>query len=200
MTTTALLARPGVRVGLVLLVAIVAACAMLFALSADRAPGQPRAKPASEVDERFGQAVVMLHAKQFEPAVAALHRVLELAPRMPEAHVNMGFALLGMGKATAAADFFRSAIELRKTQANAYYGLGLAAEAQGDLHAALGAMRSYLHLSKADDPFRTKARSAIWEWEQALGRHGAADASAPPSAPASGTRPAPATAPGEGKR
>lgn len=183
MTTTALLARPGVRVGLVLLVAIVAASAMLFAAGTDRAPAPPRAKPPSEVDERFAQSVVMLHAKQYEPAVAALHRVLELAPRMPEAHVNMGFALLGMGKAAAAGDFFRSAIELRSTQANAYYGLALSVEAQGDLHAALGAMRAYLHLSKADDPYRTKARSAIWEWEQALGRHGSA-APATAAAPA----------------
>jgi tetratricopeptide (TPR) repeat protein len=116
--------------------------------------------------------------------------VLELAPRMPEAHVNMGFALLGMGRPQAAADFFRSAIDLRPTQANAYYGLALAAEAQGDLPSALGAMRSYLHLSKGDDPYRTKARSAIWEWEQALGRHGPADATAS----------APAPAPREGKR
>jgi tetratricopeptide (TPR) repeat protein len=182
-TRTALLARPGVRVGLVVLVAIVAASAILFAARTDRGPAQPRAKTAPEVDERFAQAVVMLHAKQYEPAVAALHRVLELAPRMPEAHVNMGFALLGMGKTAAAGDFFRSAIELRSTQANAYYGLALAVEAQGDLHAALGAMRTYLHVSKADDPYRTKARSAIWEWEQALGRHGTAAAPAPAAAP-----------------
>ena len=189
MTTTALLGRPGVRVGLVLLVAIVAASAALFAARTDRAPASPRGKATSEVDERFAQSVVMLHAKQYEPAVAALHRVLELAPRMPEAHVNMGFALLGMGKAAAGADFFRSAIELRPTQANAYYGLALAVEAQGDLHAALGAMRSYLHLSKADDPHRSKARSAIWEWEQALGRHGTAAAPAPAAAAAAAAAP-----------
>ena len=38
----------------------------------------------------------MLHAKQYEHALHAFHRVLELDPAMPEAHVNAGFALLGM--------------------------------------------------------------------------------------------------------
>lgn len=200
MTASALLARPGVRVGLVLFAAIVAAAAILLAVPTDRAPASARTKAPSEIDERFAQSVVMLHAKQYEPAVAALHRVLELAPRMPEAHVNMGFALLGMGKAAAAGDFFRSAIELRSTQANAYYGLALASEAQRDLPAALGAMRTYLHLSKADDPHRTRARSAIWEWEQALGRHGPADAPGPASAPASAPGTGHATKSAEGKR
>src|SRR3990172_6430112 len=39
-----------------------------------------------EIDTRFLQAVAMLHAKQYDNAVTALHRVLRLAPRMPEAH------------------------------------------------------------------------------------------------------------------
>jgi Flp pilus assembly protein TadD len=178
------LARRGVRVTLVALVALGVAIAILFAARTDSATAVRGVKASSEVDERFAQAVVMLHAKQYEPAVAALHRVLELAPRMPEAHVNMGFALLGMGRAQAAGDFFRSAIELRPAQANAYYGLALAAEAQSDLHTALGAMRSYLHVSRADDPYRAKARSAIWEWEQALGRHGPAGGAATAASPA----------------
>jgi Flp pilus assembly protein TadD len=99
-----------------------------------------------------------------------LHRVLELAPSIPEVHVNMGFALVGLGRHREARDFFASAIELRRSQANAYFGLALAEEGNGDLAAAQGAMRSYLHLSRADDPHRTKARAALWEWEAARGR------------------------------
>ncbi|HEX6361664.1 MAG TPA: tetratricopeptide repeat protein [Albitalea sp.] len=124
----------------------------------------------AEVKQRFEQAVVMLHAKQYDHAVTALHRVLELSPQMPEAMVNMGFALLGLERPHDARGFFLAAIELRPAQANAYYGLALAEEKRGDLPAALGSMRSYLHLSKADDPYRTKARSALWEWEEQLGR------------------------------
>jgi Flp pilus assembly protein TadD len=125
----------------------------------------------AEVRQGFDQAVAMLHAKQYDHAVAALHRVLELAPAMPEAMVNMGFALLGQQRADDARGFFLAAIEVRPAQANAYYGLAMAEEQRHDLPAALGSMRSYLHLSKADDPYRAKARSALWEWEEQLGRH-----------------------------
>jgi Flp pilus assembly protein TadD len=129
----------------------------------------------AEIRQRFEQAVVMLHAKQYDHAITALHRVLELAPRMPEAHVNMGYALLGLERAEAARSFFLAAIELRPAQANAYYGLAIADEQLHDYESALGGMRSYLHLAtSADDPHRVRARSAIWEWEDKLGRHAVA--------------------------
>lgn len=125
----------------------------------------------AEVRQRFDQAVAMLHARQYDHAITALHRVLELAPTMPEAHVNMGFALLGLERGDAARGFFLAAIELRPRQANAYYGLAMADELRQDYESALGGMRAYLHLTPADDPHRTKARAAIWEWEEKLGRH-----------------------------
>lgn len=132
-----------------------------------------------ELRRRFEQAVVMLHAKQYDHAVTALHRVLEIAPRLPEAHANMGYALLGLQKHGAARGFFEAAVELNPRQANAYYGLALASEALADYEMALGAMRAYLHFAPAQDPFRARARSALWEWEAKLGRH----AAVPPSPP-----------------
>jgi tetratricopeptide (TPR) repeat protein len=138
----------------------------------------------AELRQRFDQAVVMLHAREYEHAVTALHRVLELAPAMPEAHVNMGYALLGLARADAARGFFESAIALRPAQANAYYGLALADEQRHDLSAALGGMRSYLHLAPANDPHRVRARAALWEWERQLGRHAVAAAPAPAAPPA----------------
>jgi Flp pilus assembly protein TadD len=128
----------------------------------------------AEVRQRFDQAVVMLHAHQYDHAITALHRVLELAPEMPEAHVNMGFALLGLEQGDAARGFFLAAIELRPQQANAYYGLAIADEMRQDYESALGGMRSYLHLTPADDPHRVKARAALWEWEEKLGRRAGA--------------------------
>jgi tetratricopeptide (TPR) repeat protein len=131
------------------------------------------AQRTREVRERFDQAVLMLHAKQFEHAATALQRVITLAPRLPEAHVNLGFAWLGLHDAALAQRSFEAAIDLRVDQANAYYGLAMALEQQGDLPGALGAMRSYLHLSRTDDGYRTRARAALWEWEARLGRPGA---------------------------
>jgi hypothetical protein len=129
-----------------------------------------RQQREAEVKSRFEQGVVMLHARQFDPAIASFHRVLELAPEMPEAHVNMGFALLGLSRFDAARDFFESATDLRPDQINAYYGLALALEGLGDFPGATGAMRTYLHRSQKDDPFRTKAQAALDGWQTRLAK------------------------------
>lgn len=130
------------------------------------ARGHAEAARRDEVKLRFEQAVLMLHAREYEHALTALHRVLELAPRMPEAHANAGYALLGLKRTAAARDFFESAIALNAMQANAYYGLAAALDELGDRAGAIGAMRSYLHLAKDEDPRHlAKARAALWEWE-----------------------------------
>jgi tetratricopeptide (TPR) repeat protein len=137
----------------------------------------PRAHAAAarekEIAKRFQEAVMMLHAKQYDYAITALHRVIELSPRMPEAYVNMGFALLGLKKYKAAGDFFNAAINIRPYQANAYWGLAVSLEGRRDLEGALGAMRTYIHLAPSDPNSRDyvrRARSAIWEWETRLKR------------------------------
>jgi len=117
--------------------------------------------------------VAMLHARRYDYAITALHRVLELAPRMPEAYVNMGFALLGKGEHRAARDFFQAAIDLRPYQHNAYWGLAVALEGLGDLEGAMGAMRTFIHLAPSDprtEAFVRKARAALWEWDSRLRR------------------------------
>ena len=124
----------------------------------------------AEIDQRFKEAVVMLHAGRYDDAATALHRLLELAPDMPEANVNMGFAMIGLKRYDIARDFFQTAINLRPMQANAYYGLAESLEGLKDLEGALGAMRTYVHLSSNADPFVRKARAAIWEWQAALAK------------------------------
>ena len=126
----------------------------------------PTSEPQTELRRRFDEAVVLLQAKQHERAAEALRRVLQLAPNLTEAHVNLGFALLGLQQPEAARRSFEQAIDLRPEQANAYYGLALSHEAGKDLELALGAMRSYLHLArKEDEAHLARARAAVWEWE-----------------------------------
>ena len=132
------------------------------------ATGPATQKSKSEVDLLFSQGVALLNSRQFEAAASHLHRVLELAPKMPEAHVNMGFALLGLQRYDMARTSFENATALKRDQLNAYFGLAVAFEGLRDLQGALGAMRSYVHLSKADDPYLRKANAAIWEWEEEL--------------------------------
>lgn len=133
-------------------------------------PSGPMTERQRRVAERFEQAVALLHAERYEYAITALDAVLEMAPNMPEAYVNMGFAFIGLKEYGPAQGAFETALNLKVDQANAYYGLAEAFEGQKDYEAALGAMRSYIHLSPPDDPFVTKARSALWEWEAELGR------------------------------
>ncbi len=162
-----------VRAAGVTLAAVIAG-GVVFAWLGDPAPpADPRvahveAKRADEIKARFDQGVVMLHAKQYDHALTAFHRVLELAPEMPEAHVNAGYALVGLKKYQPARDFFEAAAALRPGQVNAYYGLAVALEGLGDRAGAVGAMRTFVHLSKPDDPYVRKARAALWEWETAL--------------------------------
>jgi cytochrome c oxidase subunit I len=132
------------------------------------ATGPATQKGKSEIDSLFTQGVTLLNARQYEAAAGQLHRVLELAPKMPEAHVNMGFALLGLQRYDMARTSFENATALKRDQLNAYFGLAVALEGLRDLPGALGAMRSYVHLSKTDDPYLRKANAAIWEWEEEL--------------------------------
>lgn len=135
--------------------------------------GHVRQARAMEIRQRFDQATVMLHAKRYDEAITALHRVMELDSKIPEAYVNMGFALIGKQQYKAAFDFLIGAIELNPAQANAYYGIAIVQEAAGNLEGALGGMRSFLHLTDNPDSAQihvARARSAIWEWEAKLGR------------------------------
>ena len=129
------------------------------------ASGHAAQKRREEIERRFAQGVALLNAKQFEAATSELERVLALAPKMPEAHVNLGFAMLGLQRYPAARDLFNQAIDLNRDQLNAYYGLAVALEGLRDLPGALGAMRSYVHLSPGNDPYLPRANAAIWEWE-----------------------------------
>ncbi len=141
--------------------------------SATNVPEEARAahareKAETEIRQRFQHGVTMLNGKQYEQALKEFHRVLELAPDMPEAHANAGYALIGLGRFAVARDFFESALALRRNQVNAYYGLAMSLEGLNDLPGALGAMRAYLHLASANDPYRRKAEAAVWEWESKI--------------------------------
>lgn len=147
-------------------------------ITSGQTPSSTAAPPRddAELHKRFQQAAVMLHAGQYEYALTALERVLELAPRLPEAHVNAGFALVELRRPAQAEQHFRTAIDLRPGQANAYYGLALVREAIGDYAGALGAMRTFAHLSPPETPHLRRAWAAIWEWQD---RRDATDAQKP---------------------
>ncbi|MGE5493457.1 MAG: tetratricopeptide repeat protein [Actinomycetota bacterium] len=155
-----------------------------------RAAFHTESRQRLEIDKRFQQGVAMLHARQYEYAVAAFHKVLQINPKMPEAHVNLGFALLGLKEYAAARDFFNAATELRPNQLNAYFGLAEALDGLGDSFGAMQAMETYVHLAPKDDPFRRKAEAAAWELREKLDKQKEAAASQ------AGNNPKPAAKPG----
>jgi Flp pilus assembly protein TadD len=152
--------------GALLTAALVALGGAGIALLPGGAPPAAADTHAAEPDRAFHQGVALLQARQPEQALAAFHRVLRHEPRMPEAHANMGFALVALGRHREARDFFEGALDLRPSQLNAYYGLAVAAEALGDRETARGAMRTYAHLAPSSDPFRPRAEAALRAWRE----------------------------------
>lgn len=128
----------------------------------------------AEMDMRFRQGVLMLHAKQYEHAMTAFHRVLQLEPDMPEAHVNLGFALLGMNNFAEARDFFAEALAIRAEQTNAHYGLALAMDGLGERHEAVEAMYRYVTFAPPGDPYRQQAEALLARWREDLRQRQAA--------------------------
>lgn len=164
-----------VKVYLLLVVAIVA-CGWLLNSWMTKPSTIPLAetntgRPAdTQLDLLFNRAVQHMQRGEHEQALSLWHRILLTNPGIAEVKVNMGYSLYGLGRYTAARNFFIAVIEQDAFQANAYYGLAISSEKMGDLDGALGAMRSYIHLAGEDeDPrFVRKARSALWEWESQL--------------------------------
>lgn len=117
------------------------------------------------IDEHFNKALSYMQEKQYPQAVLVWNQLLLMNDSIPEVHVNQGFSLFEMGHIIPASKHFQRALELNSFQVNAYYGLAICLEKIGDMEAAMGAMRSYIHLADDNDPFIRKARSALWEWE-----------------------------------
>jgi len=120
----------------------------------------------SQLKRNFDRAVAQLRAGHYRQAIDGFNAVIEHSPSMPEAYINTGFAHIGLEQFGQALQSFHTAIELRPGQVNAYWGLAVSLEGLCDIPGAMGAMRTYLHLAAADDPFQVKANAALWEWEQ----------------------------------
>lgn len=135
---------------------------------AARGDSLPAGADARLAHASFQRAVVALREGQPAAAQGALHTVLTIYPRLPEAHGNLGFALLGLERYGEAAAAFRHAADLRPSLHTAYYGLALAEHGRGDLPAAVAAMQAFAHLAAADDPWLSRALAALREWEYAL--------------------------------
>lgn len=131
-------------------------------------PRQEDDKLQRELAARFEQGVAMLQLGEYEHAVTAFHRVLVLAPGLPEAHLNMGFALYELKDYQGAQRFFEGAKALAPDFLNVEYGLALSLFAQGKTIEAVHHMATYLSGLKQDDPFRRAAEEKMKQMQAAL--------------------------------
>ena len=119
-----------------------------------------------QIRQHFDWAVTRLRTGDYEQAINGFRAVLEQAPGMPEAYLNIGFAQFELEQYRLAQRSFQTAIDLRPAQLNAYWGLAVSLEGLCDIAGAVGAMRTYVHLAEPDDSYLAKANAALWEWEQ----------------------------------
>lgn len=114
-----------------------------------------------------------IRAKRYDEAIAFLHAAREQVQHDARSYMTMARALEGKRDYDTARDFYAAAVDKDPYLADAYFGFATASESLGDLEAAIGGMRNFLHVQPNPDPERLKivqARSAIWEWESKLGR------------------------------
>ncbi len=133
----------------------------------DAGPEQARSASVTPFGQAFAKGIEAMRIGDAHAAARAFDQAREINPHVAEAHVNLGFAYLAMERPLEAATTFNRALEVNGRQVNAYYGLGAALDKAGDRDGAMGAMRTFVHLTDKDDPFRRKALSALWEWESA---------------------------------
>lgn len=119
------------------------------------------------------RAAAALESKRFDQAIETLNAARLELKDVARAYEMLGRALEGKRDFDTARDFYTAAIDRDPLMADAYWGVATTSEALGDLEAAIGAMRSYVHVEPDKHPDRLRiaqARSALWEWEAQLGK------------------------------
>ena len=90
-----------------------------------------------------------LGAVQVQEALPLLRRAIALQPDNPEAHNNLGLALMQVGQTKSAVTSMQRAVQLRSDYAEGHYNLAHALSAVGDQIAAVAQFREALRVRPA---------------------------------------------------
>jgi len=93
-------------------------------------------RQASVLDPKFGQAhyelgVLALHNEQYPQALTAFKAAVEHMPQSPEAANNLALSHQALGDVKEAEAWFRKAVKLKDSYAEAWFNLGLMLRVQG---------------------------------------------------------------------
>lgn len=141
--------------------------------SVEEAPVASAGGSEGAVKQALNEARKLLEKRHYDQAIERLTQDRGRLLGTAEAYLVIGQALEGKKEYETARDFYVAALDRDPMLAQAYWGVATSSEALGDLHSALGGMRSFLHTVPDPDPARlqvSQARSAVWEWEAKLGR------------------------------
>jgi tetratricopeptide (TPR) repeat protein len=133
----------------------------------------PKVAEATGPAKILQAAAAQIEAKRFDAAITSLNDARTRVQGDPQSYLLMARALEGKADYDTARDFYSAAIDRNSYLADAYFGFATTSEKMGDLEAAIGGMRNFLHVQPNADPKKlqiVQARSAIWEWESKLGR------------------------------
>jgi YaiO family outer membrane protein len=133
----------------------------VLALAALALPAAALAQAASLYDE----AVTARRAGNNERARVLLEQVVAAEPRNSDAHVQLGFAMLALGRLADAERTFRQALAIAPDYQDARIGLARVAQRRGDRAAALAEL-------EAIDPFNREAGALRAELQRGEERAG----------------------------
>ncbi|MBI5586891.1 MAG: tetratricopeptide repeat protein [Deltaproteobacteria bacterium] len=119
------------------------------------------AQSASAAKEHFDKGVQLTMKGQTDDAIKEFEATLQIDPKSPEAHNNLGFAYYDKGDADKAIEHQKKALEGDPNLANAYYGLAMALEKKGDKEGAVANWKEFMKLAQPHSKWWMQAQTHI---------------------------------------